>query len=176
VGRSLQSQTLRTGCARCVDSKTFTETLLERVLRGLVRPAVGSRAFKQKFVCCTFPSLPNSLCGLLLMLLNLTRFACLIFFILPKHIIHLQEVYYCSLHLVRSINRLWRSDVGRILQQFHAVLFSVCGPALLRFGTEADYHSSSISNLEEMTEELTDHVMVASVSHYSQVRQIIIHL
>jgi hypothetical protein len=27
-----------------------------------------------------------------------------------------------------------------------------------------------------MTEEFTDHVMVASVSHYSQVRQVIFHL
>jgi hypothetical protein len=46
---------------------------------------------------------------------------CSFFSSLPIHIIHLQAVYYSWLHSMWAINIFWWSDVGRILQQFHAL-------------------------------------------------------
>jgi hypothetical protein len=55
-------------------------------------------------------------------MLNLKLFATLVFLRFRyTYIIHLQEVYYSWLHSMWAINTFWWSDVGRILQQCHAL-------------------------------------------------------
>lgn len=51
----------------------------------------------------------------------------------------------------------------------------VSEPALLRFATEAAYHSSSISNFEENDRPVHYHVVVATTSQWCRSRQIIFH-
>jgi hypothetical protein len=71
-------------------------------------------------------------------------FRCSCFSSLPKHLLHLQKVYFSWLHSMWAINIFWWSDVMIKLQQFCAVC-CLASRARLRLATDG----SSISNLEE---------------------------